>query len=764
MARRALLAKPGLPGPERRRALSDLTDSWLRELWSAAAPDPDGLALVAVGGYGRASLSPYSDLDLLLLHDGNRTDDEVARVAEAVWYPIWDSGVRLDHSVRTPGEARKVAAGDLSVLLGLLDLRVVCGSEALGARLRTAALEDWRSGARSRLGDLQETCRERWRRAGEVAFLLEPELKEGKGGLRDVVALRAVAASWVADRPHGDLDGAAERLLDVRDGLHQTSGRALDKVLLQEQDGIATVLGLADADSVLRVVADSARTIAYAGDITWRRVEQLLGSRRRAPLLMSRRPPRPRILAPGLAEHEGEVVLGRDGILDSDPVLPLRAAAVAAQAGLPLSPGTAERLAASSPDMPEPWPAEARDALVGLLGAGAGSVRVWEALDQAGVVDRLLPEWALVRNRPQRTPVHRWTVDRHSVETCVQAAAVMRRVARPDLLLVAALLHDIGKGRRRGDHSREGAVMVAPIVARMGFSPADQEVVVTLVLHHLLLADTATRRDIDDPATAAKVADTLGSIDVLELLAALTEADALAAGPAAWTDWRAGLVAELVRRARAHLRGEPPPPVTPLTAEQRALADAGDLAVTVRPEGGGWSVTIVAPDRRGLMGTVAGVLALHRLSVRSATLRTENGIAIDTWSVVPEFGDPPVMQALREDIDRALDRRLDVAAVLERREASRAPSRTPRTAAHIDIVEDASETATVLEVRAADRLGLLHRLGRALSYAGLDVLAARVATLGAEAVDVFYVVEDTGEPLSAERAREVARILKDVAS
>ncbi|RKS77343.1 [protein-PII] uridylyltransferase [Motilibacter peucedani] len=763
-ARRALVARPGPPSPARRRELSDLTDAWIRELWHDAAPAPEGIALVAVGGYGRAALSPQSDLDLLLLHDGHRSDDEVARVAEALWYPVWDSGTRLDHSVRTPGEARKVAAGDLSVLLGLLDLRVVCGSGALGQRLRTAVFDDWRTSARSRLEELLETCRERWRRAGEVAFLLEPELKEGKGGLRDAVALRAVAASWVADRPHGDLDGAVERLLDVRDALHQSSGRALDRVLLQEQDAVATVLGLADADSVLRVVADSARTIAYAGDTTWRRVEQLLGSRRRAPLLLSRRPPRPRVLAPGLAEHEGEVVLGRDGLVDSDPVLPLRAAAVAAQAGLPLSPGTAERLAATSPPLPEPWPREARDALVALLGAGAGAVRVWEALDQAGIVDRFLPEWALVRNRPQRTPVHRWTVDRHSVETCVQAAALVRRVARPDLLLVAALLHDIGKGRRRGDHSREGAAMAAPIVARMGFSEPDQQVVVALVLHHLLLADTATRRDIDDPATAAKVADTLGSVEVLDLLSALTEADALAAGSAAWTDWRAGLVAELTRRTRAHLRGEPPPPVTPLTSEQRALADAGDLAVTVRPEGGGWSVTVVAPDRRGLMGVVAGVLALHRLSVRSATLRTEGGIAVDTWSVVPEFGDPPALEALRDDIDRALDRRLDVAAVLERREASRAPAQAPRTPAQIDVVHDASETATVLEVRAADRLGLLHRLGRALSFAGLDVLAARVATLGAEAVDVFYVVEDTGEPLTAERAREVARILKDVAS
>ncbi|WP_331271996.1 [protein-PII] uridylyltransferase [Motilibacter aurantiacus] len=762
-ARRALLSRPGPPSAARRRALSDLTDSWLQRLYDEAVPASEGVALVAVGGYGRASLSPFSDLDLVLLHDGHRGDDEVARIAEALWYPVWDAGLRLDYSVRTPGEARRVAAEDLSVLLGLLDLRVVIGDSALATRLRTAVLDDWRGSARSRLGDLLETCRERWRRSGEVAFLLEPELKEGRGGLRDVVALRAVAASWVADRPHGDLDGATERLLDVRDALHAVSGRALDKLLLQEQDAVASALGLADADSVLRVVADAARTVSYAGDTTWRRVEQLLAPRKRAPRIGARRPPRPRALAPGLAEHEGELVLSRDGGVEADPVLPLRAAAVAAQAGLPLSPGTADRLARECPPLPEPWPATARDALVALLGAGPGAVRVWEALDQSGLVVRVLPEWAAVRNRPQRTAVHRWTVDRHSVETCVQAAALARRVSRPDLLLVAALLHDIGKGRRRGDHAREGARIAEPVVARMGFAPADVATVTMLIREHLLLVETATRRDIDDPATAARVAESLGSIEALDLLATLTEADALAAGPQAWTDWRAGLVGELTRRARAHLRGEPPPPATPITDEERELVAAGELAVSVRPDGGGWAVTVVAPDRRGLLATVAGVLAVHRLSVRSATLRTENGIAVDTWSVVAEFGDPPALDALRDDIDRALERRMDVAGLLERREASRAPSRGPRVPARVDIVEDASHTATVLEVRASDRLGLLHRLGRALSFAGVDVRAARVATLGAEAVDVFYVVGDDGAPLAPERAREVARVLRDVA-
>ncbi len=768
--RRALLARPGIlavPGAGRRRELSDLTDAWLGRAFHAAAADTTGLALAAVGGYGRSSLSPASDLDLVLLHDGHRGDSVVSGLAEALWYPVWDAGLRLDHSVRTPGEARRLAGEDIAVLLGLLDVRLVAGDTGLVPRLRSAVLDDWRASARKRLPELLESSRQRWRRSGETAFLLEPELKEGRGGLRDAVTLRAVAASWVADRPHGDLDGAIERILDVRDGLHTVTGRTGDRLLLQEQDAVASLLGMADADSLLRTVSDAARVIAYGTDTTWRRVEQALTPRRRSPFLSyaGRRPPRPRLVAPGLAEHEGELVLARDGHLDTDPGMPLRAAAVAAQAGLPLSPGTAQRLATECPAMPEPWPTAARDALVSLLGAGAGTVRVWEALDQAGAIVALLPEWASVRNKPQRTAVHRWTVDRHSIETCVQAASLTRRVGRPDLLLVASLLHDIGKGRRRGDHSVEGAKIAVHMAARLGFDEHDVEIITTLVRHHLLLVDTATRRDVEDPATTALVADALGTTEVLDLLAALTEADALAAGPGAWTDWRAGLVAELTRRVRSRMRGEPPPPAMPLTREQLELVDVGELAVHLRHEGGGWSVTVVAPDRRGLLASVSGVLALHRLSVRSASLRTENGIAVDTWSVTPEYGDPPSLESLREDIGRALDRSLDVAALLERREASRAVrNRGPAVPPVVEVVAGASQVATVLEVRAADRLGLLHRLGRALSLAGVDVLSARVATLGAEAVDVFYVVDSDGTQLTDDRAREVSRILRDVAS
>jgi [protein-PII] uridylyltransferase len=370
-----------------------------------------------------------------------------------------------------------------------------------------------------------------------------------------------------------------------------------------------------------------------------------------------------------------------------------------------------------------------------------------------------------VRNRPQRNAVHRWTVDRHLIETAAQASALTRRVRRPDLLLVAGLLHDLGKGRRRGNHSVEGAKLVRTAATRMGFSTVDVETLCLLVREHLLLIDTATRRDLDDPTTVASVALAVGSADTLALLHALTEADALATGPAAWTPWRAGLVSDLVRRVGAHLRGEQPAPPPPLTQDQQALVDAGELELSLAREGGGWTLTVVAPDRRGLMASVAGVLALHRLSVRSAALRTEDGMAVDVWSVTPEYGDEPVLETLRTDLRSTLEGTLDVARLLARREASRRTSaRATPPPPHVEIVEEASSTATVLEVRATDRPAMLHRLARALSLGGVDVRSARVATVGAEAVDAFYVLDGDGQPLSSARAREVARILRDAAS
>jgi len=709
-------------------------DRWLAELLGAEA----GVALVAVGGYGRRELLPRSDLDVLLLHGGR---DDIASIADRIWYPVWDSGAELDHAVRTVPQARRVARADLKVALGLLSARHVAGDPDLTERLRAGALEDWRSAAPARLAELHAAHDERTRTSGELAFLLEPDLKEARGGLRDVHAIQAVAAAWVAPAPGPKVRTAYEQILDARHALHEVTGRRLDRLVLEEQDEVARALGLLDGDVLLRMLAGAARTVAYAVDHAFRQADRLRGRRLR------RRQAERRPLADGIVEQDGEVVLARAADPANDPCLVLRAAAAAAQAGLPLAPRTLDRLT-ECPPLPVPWPAAARDALLSLLGAGQAAVSVWEALDTEGLVTALIPDWERVRNRPQRNPLHTFTVDRHLAEAAARAAALTREVARPDLLLLAALLHDVGKGWP-GDHSVTGEVVARDVGRRMGLPAPDVDLVASAVRLHLLLPMVATRRDLDDPVTVKQVATTVRSRALLELLHALAIADGLATGPAAWNDWKATLVADLVRRVEAVLDGEPTPGPAPLRDEQLALAADGSPAATVRES----EVTVVAPDRPGLLWRAAGVLASHRLAVRSANATSVGNTAVTVFDVEPEFGDPPDAALVAADLRRMLQGRLDVEDRLDRRARAVRPRGATIPAPKVSLIDDASETATVVEVRAHDAPGLLWRVGRALGECGLDVRAARVETLGAEVVDVFYVTDGDGKPLAADDLR-----------
>jgi [protein-PII] uridylyltransferase len=724
------------------------TDRWLAGMLGA---EP-GVALVAVGGYGRKELLPGSDLDVLLLHDGR---DGIARIADRIWYPVWDSGAHLDHAVRTVPQARRVARSDLKVALGLLNARHVAGDADLTTRLREGALEDWRSNARTRLAELKALHEERVRLHGELAYLLEPDLKESRGGQRDVHAIQAIAAAWVAPAPGPKVRAAYEQILDARHVLHEVTGRRLDRLVLEEQDEVARTLGLLDGDALLRQLAGAGRTIAYAVDHAFRQADRA-GGRRALGVRMRRGKLDRRPLADGVVEQDGEVVLARAAVPRTDPVLVLRVAAAAAQVGLPIAPRALARLA-ECPPLSIPWPPDARNALLALLGAGASAIAVWEALDQEGLLATLIPDWERVRNRPQRNPLHRFTVDRHLVECAANAAGLARDVSRPDLLLLAALLHDIGKGWP-GDHSVSGEVVARDVCKRVGLGDTDVELVADAVRHHLLLPVVATRRDLDDPMTVEHVATTVGgSRTLLELLHALAIADGLATGPAAWNDWKAGLVADLVRRVSAVLDGEPMPEPTALREDQLALvADGGPAAIV-----DGNEVTVVALDRPGLLWRAAGVLASHRLTVRGANATAVGDTAVTVFNVVPEYGDPPDAVLVSSDLRRMLEGRLDVEDRLERRARAVRGRGFTAPPPKVTLIDNASTTATVVEVRAHDEPGLLWRIGRALGECGLNVHAARIETLGAEAVDVFYVTDATGGQLTDPdlRKRTAAMVL-----
>ena len=409
-----MLRRPGLAGAELRTALAEAYNGWLRVLFASATQTADGLALVAVGGLGRGEPAPYSDLDLVLLHDGRTS--ELSKLADAIWYPIWDSGFGLDHSVRTVEQAVAVTKVDLKALLGMLDLRHLAGDAGLTSRLRERVVDGWRGSARKRAGELRELSAKRAGSFGEAAFLLEPNLKDSAGGLRDAQALHYLSVAQLVDVPVAVRE-AHRRLLDVRGELHRVTGRAEDVLRLQEQDGVARALGLIgadgtpDRDAVLRRVNGAARTVAHALDVAWRRIELAP-----APPSLRRRvfggpsPAEQRVgLAKDVVAQAAEVVLARDADPTGEPALMLRAARAAAQYRLPLGQHTLERLAAESAPMPEPWPAAARDEFVTLLGLGHAAIPVLESLDLAGLLGRSAPRVgrrALPRATQPRAPFH----------------------------------------------------------------------------------------------------------------------------------------------------------------------------------------------------------------------------------------------------------------------------------------------------------------------------------------------------------------------
>ncbi len=744
---------------------SALLDLFTRAVADAGLP-ATGLALASVGSLARSELGPRSDVDLVLLHDG-RAGTAIGALADSLWYPLWDSGIRLDHSVRTPIECAEVAGRELSAGVGLLDLRLIAGDGDLVRTARTGLLDSWRTNARRRLPELLASVDERVETFGDAAYLLEPDLKEARGGFRDMTMLRALAATWLTDRPHEGLRDPYERLLDVRDALHVTSGRTLDRLLASEVDEVAELLGYADPDALHVEVSLAARRIGHAVDITVRSAKQAIPQRRVLSFVKRERKPEYVVADHGLIIHQGEVGLGRDA-RPTDPLIGLRAGALAARRGLVLSPVTADNLGAHAPVLPTPWPQAARDALLDMLSAGHNLIPVWEALDLAGCVTRWIPSWEPVRARPQHNPIHQFTVDRHLVQTVAEIQRFLTQVERPDLLLLAALFHDIGKLPGAGaKHPAVGAPIAREAVLSMGLIDADADLVELLVAEHLTLVTLATTRDHADPATQdALVSSVQGRADILDMLRFLTEADARAAGPAAWTPWRAQLINGLAERTEDMLVDESSrTDVTQLVdlGMARSVQLDGRPRIRMESQPGGLQLVIAARDRLGLFGDTAGLLASHSIQVRSAVLHTVEGIGVNTWRVDKQQPqDLPDPAYLVKQLERLEGGDAAVLKAVQRREA-RAHSKGDLARPFADWIRGASESAAVIEIRTTDRAGLLYALGHALSAARLSIRSAHISTLAGQAIDTFYVTEADGSPPSDQRSEQALAVLAGAA-
>ncbi len=677
-------------------------------------------------------------------------------IANQIWYPIWDAGIPLDHGVKTVTEALGVAARDLKAATGLLSARCVAGDAELADDLARRSLDQWRSGAKKWLRALGENIEQRHERMGDIAFLLEPDLKEGRGGLRDVHALHAaaIASPVVTDEHLARLD-VAETLIRARVAMQRLNGRG-EQLVLQSHDGVARALGVESADALMQGISAAARTIAWTSDDAWRRMDVWLDKRSS------------RSVMPDRIESVGVVMRGGETSVDSsadfrDGSLILRVAAAAASTDTPIATATLERLRAEAAAPGDHWSPESRNALFDLMAAGPPAIAAFEALDQYDLLTRVLPEWEPVRSKPQHNPYHRYTVDRHLIEAAVEAAALRHRVARPDLLLLGAWLHDLGKGYP-GDHSEVGAELMETIATRMGFPPHERAVLVTLARDHLLLPDAATRRDVRDPATVTRVAEAVGDLQTLELLHALSEADGKATGPTAWSPWKAALVDELVVAVAARLAGWPEERAYGLDPALERMVDEAGGGLLVHVEGS--TLVVVSPDRPGLFCELTGVLCLHGLEV----------VAADLWSA-PGGGRPDGGRHVRVPPRRG--RRARLGAVPRQTSSGRSkagsPSK-PRIAARardygsllhgigrpiaptVVVDNDASAEASVVEVRGPDAMGALYRIARALSEMRLDIRHAKVLTLGHEIVDSFYVVDMHGKKLTdPERISELER-------
>jgi [protein-PII] uridylyltransferase len=800
-----------LPGREAVRAFSNAMDACLADLWTDAATSVEGLALVAVGGYGRGELAPRSDVDLVILHRSSRHAPDVTR---RLLYPLWDAGVEVGHATRTVKECLKLAKENLEAETAFLDIRHIAGDAEMSAELTGAAGAQALKRRDKILEALAVSTAARHQASGDAPFLLEPNIKESAGGLRDMHVYGWLTLLFGDTVAAEDFGAEADLLHAVRCWLHDTTSRRTDTFVLAYQDAAAGDLGYAGdraGDALMRDMYAAMRRIWWSAQTALVEARPAKGKRR--------------------GVGDGVVVEGERVVVDGplDAAVAMRAFVAAAREGLPLAAATAAALKGVGGFE---WTPEMRRAFLDVL--RTGNARTLEQMDHTGVLPRLIPEWEAVRSLPQRNIYHRWTVDVHGFETVREMASlqnprdedrlagdVWNDLRDTDRALLAGLLHDAGKGSGE-DHAIVGERIALAVARRIGFGEGAAEIA-WLVRHHLLLAETATRREADQ-RIVENIAAQIGSIERARALYVLTVADSRATGPEAWTPWKSALVTELFTKAlnvlergdvtgadadaivklrtaelRDALASPSPSSLTtasgpiergtvdahllgmtrsyvlsfPTTALVRhfslmaapPVADEVRLVATQTGERGVWEVTIVALDRPGLFSTMSGVLALNGVNILGAQAYTRaDDTALEVFRVAgaldPSFP-PERWERIRADAAAVLAGRLDLEAeVAKKGRAYAKASKGKREPARVVVDNQASDFATVVEVHTTDRVGLLYEITRALASTGCDIEVARIATYGDDVVDVFYVNDLVGARITdPARIAEIERAI-----
>ncbi len=700
--------------------------------------------MVAVGSYGREELVPQSDIDVLLLHETKVSSDEVARVADSIWYPLWDSGISIDHSVRSPVEVIENLKSDHRVLLGLLDARFLCGSLELFEKTLRLIDKEVRSKADLYASEILRSVLERHRGFGSITFDLEPNLKESAGGTRDVAILRSLINLEIGgskeDMPY--ILGVSQRQILLREWLYRVNPKAQDRLSLFDQSELASRLGAGDVSKLMYQYAQDALRISVLLK------EALKSASRKGHGRELKR-------SSSLGVRWGSDQKKEIPFRQSSPVTSvyelLKTVEEYLQDGTVGSFGKLEQLKILyRPEPSKQWSEKDRNAFLALLQQREQLVEVWNVLDASGLWCEMLPEWKEVRFLRRPNAFHRFSVDRHLIESVKVASLLRDRVHRTDLLLFAALLHDLGKARE-GDHSEIGGEIVKDLATRLGFPAEDVVVLTTLIENHLLLAEVITRRDLSDPSTVEMVADKIGSSEILELLIVLTEADSIATGVVPWSRWKESLLSELAFKVRQFLDvgvHEPREPKLPpdILEELVAKASSGHAIVAVEDH-----LYVGARDNAGLFATVVGSLAVSGISVVSADAFEREKVAIDAFRVDSWSGGEPNYQRFKSTLKKAIDDPSFLAERIDRlkhttsyRHDRSSSIKQGMLKSRVEILEDVSDSATVVEIWTTDRRGVLFDLACEISKRGYDIRHAKILTMGVDVVDTFYIVGNDG--------------------